>query len=305
MKRPVLVAVIGYIIGILWGLYLKFSIVPLLFILIILCIIKKKYSKLIIILTITILISNIQVNYLNNKYENLYSDEEEYIIIGTIVSEPQEKEYKNVYKIKVESINGNSKYKNTQLLLNVKKKDKNNQLKYGDKVKLNAIYTKPETSRNYKGFNYREYLKTIKIYGNITLNSQVQLIKHNNINIIFRIINNIKQKIISNINKMLPEKTANMSIGILLGDTDNLDNDLKEQFKISSLYHILAVSGTHVSYLILGIAFILEKTKINKRKSKIISIIILIFFMILTGLTPSVVRAGIMGIILIGARNIS
>ncbi len=302
MKRPVLVAVIGYIIGILWGLYLKFSIVPLLLIFLIIFFIKKKYRKLIILIAIATLISNVQVNFLNNKYENFYTDGEEYKIVGTIVSEPQEKEYKTVYKIKIESINGNTKYKNTQLLLNIKGKD--NQLKYGDKIKLNAIYTKPETSRNYKGFNYSEYLKTIKIYGNITLNSQVQIIKHNNINIIFRIINNIKQKIISNINKMLPEKTANMSIGILLGDTDNLDNDLKEQFKISSLYHILAVSGTHVSYLILGVAFILEKTKINKRKSKIITIVIIIFFMILTGLTPSVVRAGIMGIILIGARNI-
>ena len=301
MKRPVLVAVIGYIIGILWGLYLKFSIVPLLLFFLIIFFIKKKYRKLIILIVIATLVSNIQINYLNNKYEKIYTDGEEYKIIGTIVSEPQEKEYKTVYKIKVESINGNTKYKNTQLLLNIKGKD--NQLKYGDKIKLNAIYNKPETNRNYKGFNYREYLKTIKIYGNITLNSKIQIIKHNNVNIIFRIINNIKQKIISNINKMLPEKTANMSIGILLGDTDNLDNNLKEQFKISSLYHILAVSGTHVSYLILGVAFILEKTKINKRKSKIITIVIIIFFMILTGLTPSVVRAGIMGIILIGARN--
>ena len=28
MKRPILVAVIGYIIGILWGLYIHISIVP-------------------------------------------------------------------------------------------------------------------------------------------------------------------------------------------------------------------------------------------------------------------------------------
>ena len=55
----------------------------------------------------------------------------------------------------------------------------------------------------------------------------------------------------------------------------------------------------HVSYVILGIGFIVNKIKIGKRNAKIITILFLLFFMILTGVSPSVERACIMSIYMI------
>lgn len=305
MKRPILIAVIGYIIGILWGLYLKINIIPIIFILLISLYItykikkENKYKNIIILITITTIISNLQITYLNKKYNTMYKENEEYKVIATVISKPQEKEYKNIYKIKIESINRNKKYANTHLLLNIKK----NKIKieYGDKITFNGTYIEPPESRNYKGFNYKEYLKTIKIYGSCTPNSKIKVIKKDNVNIISKQIYNIKEKITSNVRKLLEEETGNLCLGILLGNTEDISNDLKENFKTSNLYHILAVSGTHISYLIIGATFLLEKSKINKKISRILTILTLIFFMILTGLSPSVVRAGIMGIILISA----
>lgn len=306
MKRPILIATIGYIIGIIWGLYIKISIVPFfIFCLIILIIFKKriiKYKQIIVVLLIFLSISNIHIKELNKKYNNLYKNLEEIKVVGTIVSEPQEKEYKTVYKIKVENINKDKKYKNTYLFLNVKN-DTKQKIQYGDKIVFNGTFLEPQTQRNYKGFDYKEYLKTIKVYGSVTLNSEIQVVRKNNVNLISRFIFNIKQKIKNNVIELLSKETSSIVLGIILGDTDNINEELKEKFKTSSLYHILAVSGTHISYLIIGATFILEKSKISKRKSRIITIIILIFFMILTGLSPSVVRAGTMGIILIGART--
>lgn len=307
MKRPILIAVIGYIIGIIWGLYLKINIIPIIFILLISIPITykinkqkiKPYKNIIILIAITAIISNIQITYLNKKYNTMYIKNQEYKVIATVVSNTQEKEYKNTYKIKIESINGNKKYANTHLLLNVKKNKA--KLQYGDKISFNGTYIEPTTRRNYKGFDYKEYLKTIKIYGSFTPETEIKIIKKDNVNIISKAIFNIKEKITSNVNKSLEEETKNLCLGILLGDTQNINDDLKEDFKIGNLYHILAVSGTHISYLIIGATFILEKSKINKKISKILTILILIFFMILTGLSPSVVRAGIMGIILISA----
>lgn len=308
MKRPILIATIGYILGIIWELYFKISIVPFYILsLIIFSIFNKKILKckqIIILILIFFSISNIQVKQLNKKYDTLYNNLEEIKVIGTIVSEPQKKEYKTVYKIKVETINKDKKYKNTYLFLNIKNSSKQ-EIKYGDKIIFNGIFSKPQTQRNYKGFDYKEYLKTIKVYGSVTLDSKIQVVKKNNINLIFRTIFKIKQNIQNNVTELLPKETSNIVLGIILGDTEDISKELKEKFKTSSLYHILAVSGTHISYLIIGTTFILEKSKISKRKSRILTIIVLIFFMILTGLSPSVIRAGTMGIILIGARNFS
>lgn len=60
---------------------------------------------------------------------------------------------------------------------------------------------------------------------------------------------------------------------------------------------MLAVSGSHITYIISAFSILMEKK--NKRTTKIITIIFLIFFMALTGFTASVVRASIMGILIL------
>ena len=180
MNRPILVIVIGYIIGIIWGLYFKTSIVFLYAIFIAIYIIinkqykKKKFKilsikryfryikiifKINIILTIIIssFISNIIIKKENHKYENLYKNINEIELLGEIVSNKTEKEYNDRYKMKV--LEG--KYKNTYLYINV---NKNIELEYGDRITVKGIFKEPQTARNYKGFDYKEYLKTLKIY---------------------------------------------------------------------------------------------------------------------------------------------
>ena len=183
MNRPILVIVIGYIIGILWGLYLKISIVPFYILIIVIYNItqlqykKKKfkifsvkryyrYIKLIlkinVISTIIIssFISNIIIKFQNNRYDNFFKDTENLELIAVVVSNKQEKEYYDRYKIKVCS----EKYKNTNLYINCSKQQ---ELEYGDKIQIKGEFIEPQTARNYKGFNYKQYLKTIKVYGTV------------------------------------------------------------------------------------------------------------------------------------------
>ena len=138
--RPLIFMTVGYIIGFIWGLYFNINIVPIIFLLIfILYAFRKKIVKLweyktsIALMVIFMIISNIQTLYLENKFSTLYKDNQEIEIIGVITKERQEKEYKTEYEIKVESINGDKKYKNTKLILQVKNKEK---IEYGKKVKL-------------------------------------------------------------------------------------------------------------------------------------------------------------------------
>ena len=67
--------------------------------------------------------------------------------------------------------------------------------------------------------------------------------------------------------------------------------------------HVLAISGMHVSYVILGVQFVLDKL-INRRKLKnYITIAILGFFMIITGGAASCMRACIMSGMLLISQN--
>lgn len=209
-----------------------------------------------------------------------------------------EKEYNDIYTIKIKT----GKYKGKKFYLSVKKcKDK--KMKYGDLIEVDGKYLIPSKERNYKGFDYREYLKTKKIYGTIkNSNKSVKVIKENDINIILIISNKVRSYIIDTSNKILPEKTSNLLVGILIGDKSGISEDIMEDFKISNLSHMLSVSGAHTSYIILGITYILTKSKISKRWICIITILVLILFMFVTNFTASVTRACFMAILVLGAN---
>lgn len=322
MKRPILVAVIGYIIGIIVGLYFKTSIVlfyiPIIATYLIYKFCKKQNvkkfkllsikrylryikiyfnSKVIILLIISSIISNTIVIFQNKNYEEMYnnlSSQESLNLTGIIVSEKQEKQYYNKYKVK-------TKYNNKNLRFYITTK-KDIELKYGDKISFLGIYTKPEVQRNYKGFDYSEYLKQLKIYGTLRC-EKIKVIKKNQANKMFQISNKMSNKIVTNTKKVLNEETYSILLGLILGNKDDIDEEKQGKFRDASMSHILAVSGMHVAYVILGINLIF-KNLIGKKNTNILCILILIFYMFITNFSPSITRAGIMGILMIFSKLI-
>lgn len=315
------IIVIAWIIGIILGLYLQISIASfVLFISLILFIfiifekkilkfikskkIKAYYSVLnvhikILIFLVILIVAFAQIKYYEGIFENKYkniNEDDEISIIGTIVSAPQEKEYKTKYILKIDTINSNKKYKNTKVILYTKKGKET--LKYGDKIELVGNFKLAQERRNPGGFDYRFYLKTKKIYGIVTTKNTKRL-KENNVNIISMIANKTANVIKNQSKKLLENKKACLLIGLLIGDTDEIDEETKEDFRNSNLTHMLAVSGLHVSYVLLAVNYIITKVKIHKKLSKIIVMLLILFFILVTGATPSVLRAGTMTIYLI------
>lgn len=245
-------------------------------------------------------LGNIHTNYQTKKYEQTYclpTNIEEYAII---ISEPKETEYKKVYDIKVV---GNLDNKNKKFILKINKNEKIN-LKYGDLVKLKGEYEKPSVARNYKGFDYSKYLKTKEVYGTIyTKQNNIKILAENQINPISTIVNQIKNNIVEKSKQLIDnENLSGMLIGVLVGDTNYIDEETVINFKNSSLAHMLAVSGQHVTYIVLAVSYALNISKMGKRAGNIITICVLVFFMGITGYTSSVFRAVFMGVLIIIAK---
>lgn len=240
--------------------------------------------------------------------EKIYSTVCECKIIGVIVEEQKQSEYYYKYVLKIEEIySGNKKnpqLSDTKILLKIKKDKLNtedNCIMVGNEILVNCEIELPSGARNYRGYDYKLYLKTLGIYAIAeTENSNIKLIQHNKLSVIDEFIYNIKSTITSNFNKILSPENQGLAIGILLGDSKFISDDIKQSFKDSNLSHVLAVSGAHVSYILIGIVKCLKK--VDKRVQKIVLIVFLLFFIKLTGATSSVTRAGIMGIMVILAQ---
>ena len=203
IKRPLLIILIGAIIGIIYGLYLETSIaVTIILLVLLLFLIQKnkskvfyfftKRKKLILIFLISILTFSLYTILTNNKYEKTYKKIPKNIVtIATVVSEAKETEYYYSYEIKVQ---------NKKFLMYLRKDE--TQLKYGNKIKLEGEYVEPEEARNYKGFNYKDYLKTKKIYGSFKA-IKITILKENNVNILLEYSNKTRNKIIQTVKEIL------------------------------------------------------------------------------------------------------
>lgn len=301
MKRPLLIVTISYILGIIIGVYFKQSILFILLAgiigIVFWKIVKKKKIIVIAICIVPCLLSCLQINNLNNKYNKMYKlDDENIAITGIVCSQIKETDYKYSTNIKLEN--------KLKLTVYIDKKEDASKLEYGNKISVIGTYKKPTESRNYKGYDYMKYLKTKKICGSLIVDGEVKLIKTKNINPIFTIINKLSLIFKQNLKKLLSEQEAELEQGILLGDTSDIESEIKDDFRKCNLSHMLAVSGAHLSYLVLGINTVLSKKAFGIRRRKILSIIFILIFMVIVNMSPSVVRAGISTIIAIFATLI-
>lgn len=301
MKRPLLIVTISYILGIIIGVYFKQSILFILLTgitgIVFWKIIKKKKIVIIAICIVPCFLSCQQTNNLNNKYNKIYKlDNENIAITGIVCSQIKETDYKYSVNIKLEN--------KLKLTIYIDKKENVSKLEYGNKISVTGTYKKPTEKRNYKGYDYMKYLKTKKICGSLMVDGEVKLVKTKKINPIFTIINKLSLIFKQNLKKLLPEQEAELEQGILLGDTSDIESDIKDDFRECNLSHMLAVSGAHLSYLVLGINTVLSKKAFGIRRRKILSIIFILIFMVIVNMSPSVVRAGISTIIAIFATLI-
>lgn len=334
MRRPLVIISIACVTGIIIGVYLKNSIsfifaVNLMLTLILIINklvrfikIKNIYENIILLILITLIVAEMNTVLYINKYENINDNLDEHTISAEaiICGDIKETEYSYTVNARIKKINtsknhnNDKKYNNIKIILIVKKNKKDNEsnselmkkLEFGTQIKLVGEYTAPEGQRNFKGYSYKEYLMTKEIYGTVKIenSNDVETIKKNQSNFFEKMINKVSNLLKRKVEILLPENSASLLKGILLGDCTDISSDVKENFKECNLSHMLAVSGAHLSYLIIGINIILSKKIFGKRASKIITIFGIIIFMNITNMSPSIERAGISSIICIIASLI-
>ncbi len=97
----------------------------------------------------------------------------------------------------------------------------------------------------------------------------------------------------------LPNENGATIIAMLLGDKSALPDELNEKFREVGLAPIFAVSGLHLSVWIMGLYGFLDQLGMKKKLNSLIGILFTLLFMLLTGLTPSVCRSGLMMLLLL------
>ena len=240
-------------------------------------------NRIICVFAIFLVILTIILNKIGYEFGK-YEGKKEGVFYAKVISEAEEKNYVYSYQAEID---------NKKFILYIPKDVE--KLEYGSIIKINAQYTEATRDRNYGGFNYKTYLRTKKIYGIFNV-EDVEIVKNGSDNIIIKLRKYIKSKL----REKLKKENSELAISLIVGDRSHISSEVEDNFKKANLMHMLAISGAHFSYVILIATFISNRLQ-HKRLGQLIQIIAIIFFMNLTGNTASVVRAGIMSILLIGS----
>lgn len=100
-----------------------------------------------------------------------------------------------------------------------------------------------------------------------------------------------------NIRSRLPLRLGSVAAAISVGDTRTISSEISGQFRMAGLSHILVVSGLHLSILCAFLRRLVRRFTSNKRLGAGLCFAFVGVFMGFAGFTPSIVRSGIIWLV--------
>ncbi len=166
---------------------------------------------------------------------------------------------------------------------------------YGDKISFSGQLEAPKNSGD---FDFQAYLAKDSIYSVVDF-PEIEIISRHNGSKIQSLLFQIKSEFQKQINSFLSEPEAGFLSGLLLGNRQNLSPALKNNLQRSGTSHLIALSGYNITIVATAVLSLFLFLGFNRRSAFWFSVFIIILFVLMTGASASVVRAAIMGILLI------
>ncbi len=165
-------------------------------------------------------------------------------------------------------------------------------LKLGQQVAVQGFLALPQKAGNQGEFDEASYYSCMG-YKYVLYEGKI-LAKSREYDILLQLLYDFKCYAKMQINTYLEQTDAGIMSAMLLGDKTNIDNDTKFLYRSMGIYHILAISGLHIS-LIGGFLYkLLKILRIKPAIAVLLSLGMVILYGIMIGMPPSALRAIIM-----------
>ena len=196
-----------------------------------------------------------------------------------------------------------------KIILYFAKDSSSKQLHEGTKLIFNNSLQEIKNSGNPGSFDYKRYC----LFQQITHQSYLKqgefvVLNKENESLISKLINGIRQKVLTIISTYIPgEKEKGLAEALLIGYKDDLDKTLVQSYSNTGVVHIIAISGMHLGliYWLLGL---LCKPLLRKKYTKWLSPVLIIaglwLFSLIAGAQPSILRSAVMFTCIVLGRSI-
>jgi competence protein ComEC len=105
----------------------------------------------------------------------------------------------------------------------------------------------------------------------------------------------IRASLVASIAPGLDGERRALVAAVVLGEDEGLDAELRDRFRSSGLYHLLAVSGQNIAYIVAGVLLAAWLAGVPRVLAHVAALLAIAAYVLAVGWQPSVVRAGIAG----------
>ena len=171
-------------------------------------------------------------------------------------------------------------------------------IRYGDRLRLEGLLAAPPELDD---FDYPAYL-TRQGIGSVMSFPSVNILGEGEGGRFRTALFGVRRSLHTSLGKSTPEPEASLGQALLLGMRDTIPDAVLDDFRATGTSHLLAISGLHVGIL-LALALPVSARVFGRRRSLylIVPLVAVWLYAVLAGLSPSVVRASIMGTVYLAA----
>jgi len=175
------------------------------------------------------------------------------------------------------------------------------ELKYGDEILFEAKVKTPSSEKE-DSFGYRRYLERTGIFAIATISERAPLIITGRKASLFKsFAYDSKNLLKRNIENLFKAPERYLLLAVLLGERQDISQEWRDIFIKTQTMHLLAISGLHIGIIASIILFSIGLFGIPQNFKYAITIFLLIFYAFMVGAMPSVVRATVMGVVILSS----
>lgn len=244
------------------------------------------------ILPITFIVGALYVSFYRDKYRSAdFSVGQGMVLLtGRVEKEPEP----SLDNQKVEFSPEN--YSGGKILLTL---DRHTNVKYGDRISIYGRVKEPVSNGD---FDYKSYL-LMRGITTVSYFPEVKVIGADGGNFILSALYSLRRSFNERIGVLYNEPHASLLSGLLLGTRKSMSQSLVDSFNRTGTTHIVAISGYNITIIAVIFLSSLLALGLARPKAFYFAVAGIILFTLFTGASASVIRAAIMGILILIAQK--
>lgn len=174
----------------------------------------------------------------------------------------------------------------------------------GDWFIITGTVRAPRSATGAGLFDYRQYLLSQGVQARFSAPITGVYPAQGKASILDR-MSTLRREMLSRISTYVPGEEGAFLKGILLGDTGDFTPEMTDHFRKTGLSHIVAVSGMHLSILMLFVLWLCTLFRLGRKSRAAMGAAVIFLFVCVAGGSPSLLRSAIMHLIALLATVLS